>query len=85
MIQGITKSGFKFNINENSMDWTVMEIINDIEKNPLKMVELAKKILGNNQYESLKKHCRTKKGNVPIDRMEKELIEIINTKSALKN
>ncbi|RHM59654.1 hypothetical protein [Coprobacillus sp. AF33-1AC] len=85
MIKGITKSGFRFRVDENKLDWSVMELLSEIEENPLKMVQLAKKILGNVQYDELKKHCKTKRGNIPIDRIEKELTEILNTKSTLKN
>ena len=85
-MKGVTKSGFRFRIEESKLnDWEIFEMFADLENNDItKMVSIAKKLLGMNQYNALKKHCRNNKGIVLADKMNKEISEIFNTK-AVKN
>lgn len=80
MIKGTTSTGFRFKYDENNLDWEVMELISDLEINPLKMVQIGRKVLGKKQYENLKKFCTDENGKIPVERMDQELTEIILNK-----
>ena len=81
-MKGITKSGFRYRVDKEKLnDWEILEMFADLDNNDVtKMVPLAKKLLGMNQYNALKKHCRNDKGIVQADKMNKEIIEIFDTK-----
>lgn len=85
MIKGTTNSGFRFKIDEKNLDWEFLELMSGIDKNPFKMIDVAKKMLGEKQYNTLKKFCRNENGNIPIERMEKELTEMFELSQKLKN
>ena len=74
MIKGESKTGFKFNINEKFIDWELLEMMAEVDKNPILMISIAKRLLGIKQYNRLKDHCRTKDG-----RMEEEIFSIIDS------
>ena len=81
-MKGITKSGFRYRLDKEKLnDWEILEMFADLDNNDVtKMVPLAKKLLGMNQYNALKKHCRNDKGIVQADKMNQEIIEIFDTK-----
>lgn len=81
MIEGTTKSGFKFNIDDAVLDdWEILETVDEIENNPQRIVHLAKVILGAEQYAELKKEC-TVDGRVSTIKMNDAITEILNTKN----
>ena len=84
MIKGSTKSGFEFEINDSALnDWELLELIDEIDEKPTVMIRVAKKLLGEESYILLKKHC-TVDGKVLMDRMMSEITDIMKTNS-LKN
>lgn len=85
MIKGTTQSGFKFSINEKYLDWELFEMMSEIDKNPLALVDLSKRLLGIKQYKRLKDHCRTEEGQVPFEKMESEILAILNSNQKTKN
>lgn len=57
MRTGKTKSGFKFKIDQEILEsWDFVDLLSEVDENPLKSVTLLKMILGTDQIEALKKH-----------------------------
>ena len=84
MIKGKTGSGFDFEIKDSALnDWELLELIDEIDEKPTVMIRIAKKLLGEENYLLLKKHC-TFEGKVLMDKMMTEITEIMKTNS-LKN
>lgn len=79
MIKGKTKSGFNFEIDEEVVnDYEFIEVLADVDENPLKTPKLFKMLLGDEQTEKLKEHIKSKNGKTPVKVMTEELIEILN-------
>lgn len=86
MIEGKTKSGFKYKIpKENLNNYELIEVISEVEENPLLITKTVDLLLGEEQKEKLKDHLRTKSGTVPTDKMSEEIIEIFNSQDEAKN
>ena len=72
-----TQSGFEYTLDRDySKDWEMMEMMMDVESNPLKLIPIVKQVLGPEQYPKFKKHCR-KDGVVDAEMITEELMEII--------
>lgn len=91
MIEGKTKSGFKFKIDERILDdWSLVEAIalsdsNDASEQIYGLKRLYDIIIGA-QNDALKKHIADKNdGFVPSTEVSNELVEIIKTARELKN
>lgn len=81
-----TKSGFKFEIDEASLDsWEIVEAIDEMEEHPERIVTVAKAILGKEQYNALKKHCTDEDGNIKFTTMSAEIEEIMESHNDTKN
>ena len=86
MIEGKTKSGFKYKIpKENLNNYELIEVISEVEENPLLITKTVNLLLGEEQKEKLKDHLRTESGTVPTDKMSEEIIEIFNSQDEAKN
>ncbi len=86
MIKGVTKSGFKYQIDEKILDdYEVLEALSEVDENPLKLPKAVKMILGNRQTENLKKYIKKNYGKVPLSVMEKELTDILSGNKTIKN
>lgn len=86
MIEGKTKSGFKYKIpKENLNNYELIEVISEVEENPLLITKTVNLLLGEEQKEKLKDHLRTKSGIVPTDKISAEIIEIFNSQDEAKN
>lgn len=73
-----TKSGFEYEVNEAIFDdWEFFEHIREAVKLPVKIIDLGLEVLGEEQYNKLKEHCRNEQGKVSRVRMNAELTEII--------
>ena len=85
-ITGITKQGFHYSVDDAvGDDWELIlsEMNND---EYLSVVPFAKKLLGNAQYERLKKFCRDKKtGRVLTSKMQENIMDIFNSNKKEKN
>ncbi len=85
-IKGVTKTGFKYSIDESSLNnYELIEIIAEIDTNPLLLPKVLKLLLGEKQTDKLKDHIRQKNGTVPIELIEKELVDIFNGNKDIKN
>lgn len=85
VITGKTKTGFEYEIDKKILnDYELLEEIDNIGKNPLIIIKLLKRLLKVEQLEKLKEHIRNEEGIVPIDKMEKELIDIFDGINEIK-
>lgn len=86
MIEGITKSGFKFSIREElADDYELLELIGEIDENPAKVDALLVKLLGKEQKNALKEHLRGENGIVKITDMDNAITEIFAAFPKSKN
>lgn len=85
VITGKTKTGFEYNIDKKMLnDYELLEEIDNIGKSPLIIIKLLKRLLKEEQLEKLKEHIRNEEGIVPLDKMEKELIDIFDGINEIK-
>ncbi len=86
MINLKTRVGFVVKINEELIDdWELIELIDGIEENPLAMIRVCKKLLGDKQYANLKNYLKRKEGMVKTSTMSDIILEIFNSSKELKN
>lgn len=79
LINGKTKSGFKYQIQKERVeDYEFIELIGEVEENPTLMPKVLKMLFGKEQTEKLKEHLRTEEGFVPTAKMFEEFVEVLN-------
>lgn len=85
-ITGKTASGFEFELSPNIFDdWEIMELMGRVQKDDkFAIFDLFKKMLGDEQLNRLKEHCREEDGRIPLSRMNDELTEIITAQDSAK-
>lgn len=80
MVEGKTKSGFKFKVNENIFkDWDFLTLSDSIRNNGASMNEvnnLIAMVLGEKGFTSLKDHVRKQLGYADYAQIETEFKEI---------
>lgn len=76
MIKGKTKSGFEFEISAETLEsWELLELINAVEDEPVKIVKLVTLLLGNEQKKKLIEHLG---GHPSIQQMNAAITEIFD-------
>lgn len=87
MINGKTKSGFEFGIDEEELDdYELLEMLCEIDKGNISLItDTARKILGEEQLKELKEHVRNEKGKVSAKKMTEEIEQILSFNSKGKN
>ena len=82
-----TKSGFECSISEDVLDdWDLLEAFKKIDSGDYAaVIDAAPLFLGNEQFDSLKKHLRDDKGKLKASLVVSEISEIIDLCGALKN
>lgn len=86
MLKGKTKSGFEFEVTDDTLnDYQLLEILSEVDGNPLLVPKLVKVLLGEAQKKKLMEHLRTEKGNVPTEAVSTEIMEIFESGNKLKN
>lgn len=86
MIKGKTTSGFEYAIpEENVNNYELVEVLGELETNPLLIAKTVKLLLGKEQSDLLKEHLRTDSGTVPTDKISEEIMEIFNNQKETKN
>lgn len=86
MIEGKTKSGFKYKIPKENLDnYELVEAVGESEVNPLLFPKVVNLLLGKEQTDKLKDHCRNENGIVSTEEMSKEIIEIFEKTKETKN
>ena len=91
MIEGKTKSGFKFSLDERILDdWRFVDAIglsesDDASEQIRGMRDLVKMVIGD-RYDAFKKHIAEKNdGFIPRSVVTETVIEIVNLSRELKN
>ena len=87
MIKGTTKSGFKFEIEEEVFDdYELLEKLVDADNGDnMAIFQSIDMILDGTQKDQLKEHVRNEKGRVTASAMVKELMDIMEASNAGKN
>jgi len=86
MIEGKTKSGFKYKIPKENLDnYELVEIIGEAQENPLLFPKMVNLLLGKEQAEKLKEHLRDKNGIISTEKMSQEIMEIFESQTETKN
>ena len=83
MLKGKTQSGFEFEVPDESLNnYDMIEVLADVDTNALLLPKLVKMLLGAEQAKRLTDHVRTEKGNVPLDAISVEIMEIFKSGQA---
>ena len=86
MITGEIKSGFKYEIpKENLSNYELLEVLGEVEENPLLLAKTVNLLLGKDQANKLKDHLRTESGIVPTELMSDSIMEIFDNQNETKN
>ena len=81
-----TSTGFEFDIEDERLDdMELVDIMAEIDENPLLMPKLCKMLLGEEQKKRLYDHLRSEDGRVPIEATTNAIQEIFNSPGDLKN
>lgn len=84
MIQGKTKTGFEYQIDEKVLDnMELLDAIVEADSNPLAISKVTKMLLGDDQRKKLYDHLRTESGNVPILSVSEAVAEIFRNSGQL--
>ena len=82
MAKGKTETGFKFEVNDNiAEDYELIEMIAEVDENPLVTPKLLNKLLGKEQVKALKDHIREEDGTVNVYKMLAEVKAIFDSLS----
>ena len=85
-MKGKTSTGFDFDIEDERLDdMELVDIMAEIDENPLLMPKLCKMLLGEEQKKRLYDHLRSEDGRVPIEATTNAIQEIFNSPGDLKN
>ena len=85
-MKGKTTTGFEFGIEDERLDdMELVDIMAEIDENPLLMPKLCKMLLGEEQKKRLYDHLRSEDGRVPIEATTNAIQEIFNSPGDLKN
>lgn len=85
IIRGITKSGFRFSVDsEVFKDMELLELIGEVDNNPILMPKLLEKMFGKKQKDNLYNFVRDDKGSVPVEKVSEIVKDIFESKE-LKN
>lgn len=85
MLKGETKTGFKYQIEEQvTDDYELVELIVEAEENPLVFPKLINHVLGPSQLRALKEHVRDKEGRVSAQKMVAEITDIFQSQDKVK-
>ena len=85
-MKGKTSTGFEFDIEDERLDdMELVDIMAEIDENPLLMPKLCKMLLGEEQKKRLYDHLRSEDGGVPIEATTNAIQEIFSSPGDLKN
>ncbi len=88
-MQGTTKSGFKFEVNEEAVkSMEFIDLVAELDEKPMLIGKVVKFMLGDEQKEKLYKHVRGDKKYTPakdVDKEVNEIFDIINEVPETKN
>lgn len=76
-----TSDGFVYKLDESALqDWETLELLDEMQDEPQKIVRFVKRVLGVEQYNRLKEHCRKENGVVDVVQMQREIADIMKQK-----
>lgn len=82
---GVTKSGFEYSIpKKNLNNYELVEVLGEVDTNPLLLPKVLKLLLGKEQVEKLKNHLRDVDGIIDTEKMAAELEDIFKAQQKLK-
>lgn len=86
MLTGKTASGFAYEIPETiGDDYEVLECMAKVQNNDiLSLVKLIDLVLGADQRDAFKEHCRGEDGRVSTKKMTEEFFDIFSNNDATK-
>lgn len=87
MIEGKTKSGFEFCLDEEALDdYELLEMLCEVDKGKDSiLIDAVKKLVGDEQEKQLREHVRNEKGRVSAAKMTAEIGEILASAKSGKN
>ncbi len=86
MIEGKTKSGFKYKLSKARLEnYELIESLNEVEVNPLALPKTVNLLLGKEQSDKLKDHLRDKEGLISTEKLSNEIMEIFESQKETKN
>lgn len=87
MLRGKTKSGFKFEIDKDVLDdWELLELLEKIDSGDVSVMPKAITfLLGDRQYQNLKKFIKKRDGKIKITTMVEEFNQIMTAQKETKN
>lgn len=87
MIKGKTKSGFAYELEDDIRDdWDLLALFREADKgDQLALMDAAKQLLGQEQLDRLREHCRKKSGRVSLTKMFSLVSEILDSVGEIKN
>ena len=84
-LTGITKSGFTYSISEKNLNnYELVEVLGEMESNPLLLPKVLRLLLGNDQTEKLKNNLRDDDGVISTEKITNELQDIFQAQARLK-
>lgn len=85
MREGKLSNGFQYKMKEDNLNnWELMEIMDEFEENPTRIVRIAKMLLDEDNYKALKQSC-TVDGIVQTDQMITLIFELLEAEGETKN
>ena len=82
---GVTKSGFEYSIpKKNLNNYDLIEVLGEVDTNPLLLPKVLKLLLGKEQVEKLKNHLRDADGIIGPEKITAELEDIFKAQQKLK-
>lgn len=85
-IKGTTKTGFKYEISKERLNnYELLEVIGELDENPLVLSKVVIMLLGKEQTNKLKDFLRTEDGIVPADLISEAITGIFQNQSEVKN
>ena len=86
MLKGTTKSGFRYEITTERLNYfELLEILSEVDENPLLLPKVLNLLLGERQSKNLKNYLRDEEGFVSTDKIRESLEDIFAAQNKIKN
>lgn len=86
MLKGTTKSGFRYEITaERLNNFELVEILSEVDENPLLLPKMLNLLLGERQSKNLKNYLRDEEGLVSTDKIREIIEDIFAAQKKIKN
>lgn len=86
MLKGTTKSGFRYEIaTERLNNFELVEILSEVDENPLLLPKMLNLLLGERQSKNLKNYLRDEEGLVSTDKIRETIQDIFEAQKKIKN